>query len=92
MNLQEYDIVELRACYAVLPPYFLLDATPGHENEKKHWRENIVSTLKNLVAKEELGKLPPAEARHTAYNYPTAHEVKIWVLQSLSLIDSFLYS
>ena len=53
MNLQEYDIVELRACYAVLPPYFLLDATPGHENEKKNWRE--MSTLKNLVAKEELG-------------------------------------
>jgi len=76
MNLQEYDIVVLRACYAALPPYFLLAATPGHENEKKHWREAVVAALKTLVAKEELGKLSPAEKRHTAYTYPTAQEVR----------------
>ena len=46
VNLQEYDIVELRAIFAVLPPYFNLDATPGHEGEKKAWREAAVKALK----------------------------------------------
>lgn len=75
VNLQEYDIQELRAIYSVLPPYFNLDSTPGAEHQKKHWREAFVTALKDLVAKQELGVLAKHEARHGAYFYPSAQEV-----------------
>mmetsp|Transcript_28968 Transcript_28968/g.37392 ORF Transcript_28968/g.37392 Transcript_28968/m.37392 type:complete len:1202 (+) Transcript_28968:1-3606(+) len=76
VNLQEYDFIEMRAIYAILPPYFLLDATPHHENEKKNWRENFVKTLKDLIVKGQMNLLTPLEARNPSYFYPTLEEAQ----------------
>ncbi len=72
-----------RAIYCCLPPFFLLDATPGAENAKKTWREAFVKTLKDIILREaawvagasEGRSPPPRSLRHTAYRYPTAEEV-----------------
>ncbi len=62
-QLQDYDLVELRAVYAVLPPSFSPDVDGG----KRKWREAFVSTLKNLIVKvEALETAAAAEAQAAA--------------------------
>jgi len=51
-NLQEYDIVELRAIYACLPKVFGLDSTPGRQGEKAEWKNGLVARLKGYVSQQ----------------------------------------
>lgn len=70
LNLFEYDIVELRAVYAVCPHYFELDNTPGHEDEKKNWRQSLVKALKDRIIREQacasVSASPPPDGTHPA--------------------------
>ena len=52
-NLQEYDIVELRAVYACLPTCFELDSTPGRVGEKAEWKIGLVNRLKGYVGQQD---------------------------------------
>lgn len=97
VNLQEYDLTELRAVYAVLPAVFQLDATPGHEHEKKHWREALVKALKDLIERQRLAAessfagtmgLLPHEERNGAYCYPTAEEVSFFFVSLFFFFSS----
>ena len=67
LNLGEYDIVELRAVFSVVPDDFLLDS----DGEKKRWREQLVKILKEQAAKEEEGALADKEKRNPSYFYNT---------------------
>jgi hypothetical protein len=67
LNLGEYDIVELRAVFSVVPDHFDLDS----DGEKKRWREALVKILKERAASEENKTLPENHIRNPVYTYPT---------------------
>ena len=89
-NLGDYDVVELRAIYASLPPKFGLDASGA----KAAWRRCLVERLQLLVARDRgdavpagwdglkgerrrqrLPPLPDKLRRHPAYHYPSAADL-----------------
>ena len=94
MNLEEYDLCELRAIYAVLPPYFHLDNTPGHEHEKKQWREGFVKCLKDRMTREQMKRREATQtldlrsscgskgarevARNAAYFHPSGKQSSLF--------------
>mmetsp|Transcript_17387 Transcript_17387/g.21331 ORF Transcript_17387/g.21331 Transcript_17387/m.21331 type:complete len:763 (+) Transcript_17387:132-2420(+) len=90
-NLGDYDIIELRAIYAVCPEKFELDANGA----KAAWRRNLVERLRQLTDRDrgesvkagwdavnnrrKLTKLPPLEPklkRHPTYYYPSTNELE----------------
>jgi hypothetical protein len=72
LNLGEYDMVELRAVFAVVPDVFDLDS----DGEKKRWREVLVKTIKEQAKKEEDGSLSEKDARNPAYFFATPESME----------------
>ena len=52
-NISDYDIVELRAIYASLPPTFELDSTPGKVGQKLEWKNALVAKLKAMGSQQD---------------------------------------
>uniref|UniRef100_A0A7S2RMF6 KOW domain-containing protein n=1 Tax=Rhizochromulina marina TaxID=1034831 RepID=A0A7S2RMF6_9STRA len=60
---QGLDLRELRAVSAMLPQTFDNDST----GDKKKWRENFMTKLKEMVQQEEQNRLPAAQQIHRTY-------------------------
>lgn len=63
----DLDVVESRALHACLPDRFENDA----DGAKTAWRVGFRKRLQELLAKEALGQLKPAEARRPVYKVNT---------------------
>jgi hypothetical protein len=69
-QLQEYDLIELRAVYAVIPTAF----SPDADNAKRRWRMGFVQVVKDKVLSAQLQ--PESGERNEAYSYPTAESIE----------------
>lgn len=63
----DLDVVESRALHACLPDRFENDA----DGAKTAWRVGFRKRLQELLAKEALGQLKPAETRRPVYKVNT---------------------
>ena len=52
-NLGDYDVTELRAVYACLPPVFELDSTPGKVGQKLEWKNGLIAKLKSMSSQQD---------------------------------------
>lgn len=60
----DLDVVESRALHACLPDKFENDA----DGSKMAWRAGFRKRLQELLSKEAVGQLKPAEKRRPVYN------------------------
>ena len=59
------DIVETAAVFACMPEYFSADT----DGKKEKFRDDLISTLKEMISDQKIGKLPPARQRNPVYGH-----------------------
>lgn len=62
---KNFDLVELRAYFAVLPEMFKADG----DGQKSAWKENIRKKLADMIKKESNGSLPKSKIRDSSYSF-----------------------